>query len=200
MQPIGWRSDRGRPVVGHLGRRQRTHGRGLEGAVQPGATRPALLGPLLTAAWNLLPVPAALALGRRFQPASPSLVPVFTASGILSLAFRTFGAVTRITPALEGHVPGALRRLVARYRRRPADVALGLFTIVLGAFAGLDAVLCVLEPLPFALFVLAAPKLPLAAGWSLFVGVVLYRGTVLAGAAGRNPALQPTANPPTASE
>ena len=72
---------------------------------------------------------------------------------------------------------------------------MGLFTIVVGAFAGLDAVLCLLEPVPSVVFALAAPKLPLAAGWSILVGVVLYRGTILAGVAGPSPALQPAAAP-----
>ena len=85
--------------------------------------------------------------------------------------------------------------IVLRRSRR----ALGLFTIVVGAFAGLDAVLCLLEPLPSAVFAMAAPKLPLAAGWSILVGVVLYRGTILAGVAGPNPALQPTAAPQAGS-
>lgn len=178
-----------------------THG-GLENGIQSGSARPTLFGPLLTAAWNLLLVPAALTLGRRLQHANPGIVPVFTASGILSLAFWAFGGVTRITPALEVTylALSAVWWLGIGIMLRRSRRALGLFTIVVGAFAALDTMLCLLEPLPSAMFALAAPKLPLAACWSIVVGVVLCREKVLARVVGSDRELQPTPTPQTASE
>src|SRR3954454_24817309 len=66
-----------------------------------GGPRLARLGPLLTACWNLLLIPAALSLWRRLAECSPGLVWLYTVAGVLSLAFWAFGGVTRITPELE---------------------------------------------------------------------------------------------------
>src|SRR4051794_36596028 len=73
---------------------------GLESGVGFAGPRLSRVGPLLTAGWNLLLIPAALSLWRRLSPASPGLVLLYTAAGILSLAFWAFGGLTRITPAL----------------------------------------------------------------------------------------------------
>ena len=59
------------------------------------------LGPLLTAGWNLLLIPAALDLWRRHSNRCPGLSLVYTVVGVLSPAFWAFGGVTRITPELE---------------------------------------------------------------------------------------------------
>src|SRR3954454_11118376 len=66
-----------------------------------GGPRLARLGPLLTAGWNLLLIPAALSLWQRLADCSPGLVLGYTVAGVLSLAFWAFGGVTRITPELE---------------------------------------------------------------------------------------------------
>ena len=53
--------------------------------------------------------------------------------------------------------------------------SLGIFALVVGGFTALDAVFGFFEPMPFALYLLAAPKLPLAAIWSVTLGVALMR-------------------------
>jgi hypothetical protein len=44
-----------------------------------------------------------------------------------------------------------------------------------GGLTALDAVFGLFEPMPFALYLLAAPKLPLAAFWRMTLGVALVR-------------------------
>jgi hypothetical protein len=101
-----------------------------------------------------------------------------TLAGVASLLFWAFGGATRtITPALEvsyltlsalwwGGVGAAMRRTHPRF---------GAFTLLLAAFALWDAVLTALEPVPFALYLTAAPKLPLAIVWDFWLAVVLLR-------------------------
>ncbi|MGE5730746.1 MAG: hypothetical protein ACM37U_02335, partial [Gemmatimonas sp.] len=55
-------------------------------------------------------------------------------------------------------------------RRRPA---FGMFTLVLAAFALWDAVLTACEPVPWSLYLTAAPKLPLAIIWDFWLAWVL---------------------------
>jgi hypothetical protein len=152
---------------------------GLEAAPAAGGSRFAKLGPLLTAAWNLLLIPAAMSLRRQLGGASDGLVSIYTVAGVVSLCFWAFGGVTRITPTLEITYLAlsavwwlGIGRELWTHRRR----ALGAFTMIVGGFAALDMLLCVAEPVPFAVFVLAAPKLPLAAAWSITIGVTLWRG------------------------
>ena len=52
---------------------------------------------------------------------------------------------------------------------------LGILSLVVGGFTALDAVFGLFEPMPFALYLLAAPKLPLAAIWSVTLGMALVR-------------------------
>ena len=49
----------------------------------------------------------------------------------------------------------------------------GAFTLLLAAFAMWDAVLTAFEPVPFTLYLTAAPKLPLAIVWDFWLGAVL---------------------------
>jgi hypothetical protein len=56
--------------------------------------------------------------------------------------------------------------------------SLGTFALVVGGFTALDAVFGLFEPMPFALYLLAAPKLPLAAIWSVTLGMALVRQRV----------------------
>ena len=57
----------------------------------------------------------------------------------------------------------------------PANKVFGGLTIALGAFAFWDALLTGLEPVPFALYLTAAPKLPLSILWDFALGYVLVR-------------------------
>jgi len=156
-----------------------SHGGLADGSGVFAGPRLAKVGPLLTAGWNLLLVPAALALWRRLHLSRPDLVLLYTVAGILSLTFWAFGGVTRITPTLEITYL-ALAAVwwigIGSSLRTHGRRSLGTFTMIVGCFAALDALLCFCEPVPFALFVLAAPKLPLAATWSIVIGIVLCRG------------------------
>jgi len=49
----------------------------------------------------------------------------------------------------------------------------GIFTFIVGMFSLLDATLSFFEPLPFYIYVLAAPKLPLAIVWDFWLGLFL---------------------------
>lgn len=136
-----------------------------------------IMAPLLTAGWNILLVPAALRLHQECCTAKPGLAPLWTAAGLLSLSFWAFGGLTHVTRPLETVYLllaavwllgiGPLLRL-----RRPK---LAVFTLVVGSFTALDAAFTLFEPMPFAFYLLAAPKLPLSAAWSIAVGVVLFR-------------------------
>jgi len=147
--------------------------RGMEQSLSgSGAAR---LGGLLTAGWNLLLIPAALRLHQALKPLRPDVLPFLTGAGILSVSFWAFGGLTRITPSLEtvyltlaavwllGMAP------ILRVRHR----CLAGFTLVVGGFTALDACFSLFEPMPYALYLLASPKLPLSALWSLSIGISL---------------------------
>jgi len=53
--------------------------------------------------------------------------------------------------------------------------AFGVFTIVVALFAGWDALLTAWEPVPFGLYMTAAPKLPLSIIWDFWLALVLLR-------------------------
>jgi hypothetical protein len=149
-----------------------TH-RGLE-ILSPGSGL-IRLGIFLTVAWNLLLVPAALRLFRASSPQHRSLALLVAASGIFSVSLWSIGALTQITPVLEFvylSLASAWLLSVARLMP-PQHRSLARFTFIVGAFTALDAVFNRFEPMPFALYVLAAPKLPLSAIWSMSVGVSL---------------------------
>jgi len=156
----------------------RTHG-GLDAgpsAVGEPLTR---IGTLLMIAWNVLLLPAALALGTELAPRAPERMRVATLAGIASLLFWAFGGSTRtITPALEvtyialsavwwGGIGLTIRR------ERPW---FGTFTLVLAAFAAWDAFLTAFVSVPFALYLTAAPKLPLSIVWDFWLAAELLRG------------------------
>lgn len=139
--------------------------------------RLAKVGPLLTAAWNLLLLPAALCLYGKLSPRAPGLVFLFTVSGALALSFWAFGGLTRITPELEI----TYLSLAAIWWLGIGSILwqqtrwLAVLTLVVGALSALDAMLSFLEPIPYAIYVLAAPKLPLCALWSITMGLALWR-------------------------
>lgn len=145
--------------------------------------RLAKVGPLLTATWNLLLIPAALCLYGKLSPRAPALVLHFTVSGVLAFSFWAFGGLTRISPQLEITYLFlaaiwwlGIGSILWRQRRW-----LAVFTLVVGALSALDAILSFLEPIPYAIYVLAAPKLPLCALWSIAMGLALWRWQIVAG-------------------
>jgi hypothetical protein len=131
----------------------------------------------LTLGWTLLLIPAVLRTHSALQPSAPKTLPVFTAAGVTSPVLWALGAGVGFVP----HLEIAYNALAAVWllgtgailfsRRR----SLGIFALVVGGFTALDAVFGLFEPMPFALYLLAAPKLPLAAIWSVALGVALMR-------------------------
>ena len=130
-------------------------------------------GALLTAGWNLLLIPAALALWQWLHPKRPSLVLVYSVCGAVSLCFWAYGGATHgITPPLETAylLLSSVWWTGVGYELRSEAKALGYFTVGLGIFALLDGVFSFLEPMPPAIYALAAPKVPLALVWSFWMG------------------------------
>lgn len=150
-----------------------TH-RGLE--LSPPGSLLVRLGIVLTIGWNLLLVPAALRLLRASRPGNRSLSLVATGAGILSLVSWSVGALTRDTHALEFAYLSlaSVWLLTAARLMPPGHRSLAGFTLIVGLFTALDAVFNRFEPMPFAVYVLAAPKLPLSAIWSVSLGVSLW--------------------------
>jgi hypothetical protein len=156
----------------------RTHG-GLDVGGAAVGERLARVGQLLMVAWNVLLIPAAVSLYSRLVALAPERMRVATVCGIASLLFWAYGGATRtITPALEVSYLllsavwwsgiGATARHTANW--------FGVFTMVLGAFAAWDALLTAFEPVPFSLYVTAAPKLPLSILWDFALAFVLLGG------------------------
>ena len=148
----------------------------------PEGSTPARCAALLTAGWNLFLIPAALRLCQMLRAERPALVPIWSAAGILSLSFWAFGGLTTVTRPLETTylALAATWLLGIGSSMRSRHAALSAFTLVVGGFTAIDAVFSLFEPMPFALYVLAAPKLPLSALWSFAVGAALLRRRVLA--------------------
>jgi hypothetical protein len=166
----------------------RTHG-GLDvgpPAVGAGVAR---TGTLLMVAWNILLLPAALVLHGHLQTAAPARTRLVTLAGIASLLLWAFGGATRtITTPLEVTYialsglwwAGLGSGLRAEHRW------FGTFTLVLAAFALWDAVLTSWAGVPFALYLTAAPKLPLSIIWDFWLAWLLVLPSV-----GAEPALEP---------
>jgi hypothetical protein len=159
----------------------RTHG-GLDvGAAAVGEPL-ARLGALLMVSWNLLLLPAAVAFDAHMRKRSSAVANLVSLAGVTALLFWAFGGATHtITPTLEVSYL-ALSALWwggigAHFRRqRPA---FGIFTLVLAGFALWDAILTAFEPVPWGLYLTAAPKLPLAIVWDFWVAWVLaMRGRI----------------------
>jgi hypothetical protein len=154
-----------------------THG-GLDAGPPTVSASLALVGRLLTAAFNLFLVPAALALWSWLKPERPALTAVVSLCGLASLLLWACGAITeRITPHVEVTYLalsgvwwcGLGVMLWSRLR------FLGAFTLILGVFALWDSLLTALWPLPFGLYLTAAPKLPLSMAWDFLLGLTLWR-------------------------
>jgi hypothetical protein len=132
---------------------------------------------LLTAGWNLLLIPAAFRLYHHFRQERDGILLAATLAGAFAMALWGIGGLTQISRRLETSYLafGAVWLLVLGLRAVGESRSFGSFTLALAAFTALDAIFNLLEPLPFALYVLAAPKLPLAAVWSVTAGLFLIR-------------------------
>jgi hypothetical protein len=140
--------------------------------------RLAKFGQLLMIAWNLLLIPAAVFLGNRFYAKDENPALFLTICGIASQMFWAYGGATSgITPMLEvtylflSGIWWLGIGLILRGRWKMT----GNLSVVVGAFSLLDAVLSFLEPVPFWIYALAAPKLPLAIVWNFWIGVFLLK-------------------------
>jgi len=140
--------------------------------------RLAKFGQLLMIAWNLLLLPAAIFFGNRLYPKGANPALFLTICGIASQMFWAYGSATRgITPMLEVTylLLSGIWWLGIGSMLRGSWKMTGNFTVGVGVFALLDAVLSFLEPVPFWIYALAAPKLPLAIVWNFWIGVFLLR-------------------------
>jgi hypothetical protein len=139
-------------------------------------------GALLMVAWNLLLIPAALVLHADLIDAHPYRIRLATTCGLASLLFWAYGGATRgITPTLEVSylVLSSVWWCAIGVTLRPSNRLFAGLTIALGVFAFWDALLTAFEPVPFALYLTAAPKLPLSILWDFALGYVLLRRVVL---------------------
>jgi len=156
----------------------RTHG-GLDNGSASVGERIARTGTLLMVGWNVLLIPAALVLYARLVELNPDRVRLATACGLASLLFWAYGAATHgITPALEVSylALSAVWWCGIGTALWPSNKVFGGLTILLGVFAFWDAMLTAVEPVPFALYLTAAPKLPLSILWDFALGYFLIRG------------------------
>ena len=151
-------------------------GGALDSATGTVEMRLAKFGQLLTIGWNLLLIPGALVLWRRLQKPEPEQMLLFTVCGVLSLTLWAIGGAARVnSPMLEVSyllLSGIWWTGMGSALRKRHKV-FGTFTIVVGVFALLDATLSFFEPMPFYIYALAAPKLPLAIVWDFWLGFFL---------------------------
>ena len=127
---------------------------------------------------NLLLIPAAIAMWQKLRGVAPERILLYTISGILSMLFWAYGGASHgITPTLEIvylllsgvwwiGIGSAIRKQKSKF---------GVFTLILGLFAMLDAVLSFFEPMPFYIYVLASPKLPISIIWDFWIAITLLK-------------------------
>jgi hypothetical protein len=151
-------------------------GHGLEYAHAGSAM--ALVNGFLTAGWNLLLIPAAFRLYLRFRNAHRGFLLTATIAGVLSFVLWGIGGFSGISHNLEtGYLILAAAWLLSLgMMTMPSHRSFGYLTLAVGALTAVDAVFNLFEPVPFLLYLLASPKLPLCAGWSVAAGVLLLRG------------------------
>ena len=140
--------------------------------------RTAKLIQVMIAGWNLLLLPAAVIIFDKFQEKDRDAMRLFTACGIVSLLFWGYGGASgTITPGSEVVyiLLSGVWWIGIGSRLFREQKYFGGFTIVLGIFSILDALLSFFEPMPFCIYVLAAPKLPLSIIWDFWVGIYLLR-------------------------
>jgi hypothetical protein len=142
-----------------------------------GGTPAAIANNLLTAGWNFLLLPAAVRLHLRFRRPGDSILLVATAAGMLSVALWGASGLIGTSRSLETTylALASVWLLVLGLRAVRTSRSFGVFTLTVAAFTALDAAFNLFEPVPFAVYLLAAPKLPLGAVWSLVTGVSLIR-------------------------
>jgi hypothetical protein len=135
------------------------------------------LGLALTLGWTLLLIPAVLRAGAALGPPQSRTLAWITAAGVCSPLLWALGASTRFVPYLEitYNALAAVWLLGLGAFLLPRRRGLAILALVVGAFTALDAIFGLFEPMPFALYLLAAPKLPLAAIWSAALGLALFR-------------------------
>ena len=152
-----------------------TTGGALE--LSPPGSAAARLALALTLGWTLLLIPAVLRTHAALRPTAPRTLPVFTAAGVISPVLWAAGAGVGFVPHLEiaYNVLAAVWLLGTGATLCSRRRSLGILALVVGGFTALDAVFGLFEPMPFALYLLAAPKLPLAAIWSVTLGMALVR-------------------------
>lgn len=133
------------------------------------------LNSMLIAAWNLLLIPAALRLYNQFRKSQPRLLLATTIAGIISFILWAAGGYTHISHTLETIylILETVWLLGIGFSVVQNLPILGYFTLVVGAFTAVDVIFNLFEPMPFIIYLLAAPKLPLWALWSFIIGVVL---------------------------
>jgi hypothetical protein len=146
--------------------------------------RLAKLTQVMIAGWNLLLIPAAIVIYDKIKTRDRDVVMLFTACGIVSLVFWAYGGASgTITPGLEVVylVLSGIWWTGISFRLADEKKYFATFTFVLGAFALLDALLSFFEPMPFYIYVFAAPKLPLSIIWDFWLGLALFRNQTVAG-------------------
>lgn len=131
----------------------------------------------LIVALNLLLVPPALYLMTWLWPVNRILAPAVGACGIASLllwaAASVFGLwhLEVVWISLSAIWWIGMGRLMVRVRRR-----LGIFTMLLGVAAVLDAIVSAIPGLPFVVFALLGGwKLPLSFAWTFWLAIELLR-------------------------
>ena len=154
-----------------------THG-GLDAGPPSVSASLARAGRLLIAGFNLFLIPAAFVLWSWLRPGQAMRAGLITVCGLTSLCLWATAAVAqRITPPVEVTYL-ALSGIwwcglgVMLWPRRRFFAA---FTLILGVFALWDSLLTALWPIPFGLYLTAAPKLPLSMLWDFLIGGALWR-------------------------
>src|SRR3982751_1101213 len=133
---------------------------------------------VMTAGWNLFLLPATAVLYHELKSENRDLAKVLTGCGMLSLLFWAYGGSSNtITPGLEivYLILSGTWWLGIGGLLMPGHRYFGAFTAILGFFTLLDALLSFLEPMPFYIYVLAAPKLPLSVIWDFYLGYWLIK-------------------------
>ena len=155
-----------------------THG-GLDAGPPAVSTALARAGRLSIAGFNLFLIPAALVLWSWLRPGQAMRAGLITVCGLAALclwASAAVGAADARRPvevtylALSGIWWCGLGVILWPGRR-----FLAAFTLILGAFALWDSLLTALWPVPFSLYLTAAPKLPLSMMWDFLLGIALWR-------------------------